>query len=168
MINSIEAFYSEAQQYVALFDAFAQKHELMGRTEADHICYKCDSRESFENLRTLFEHHSAFIYQSIISGRPIAYICMKEGVETKLGTIRFLELSDQKPDHSQRDGFDHIEAYPTTFSYEQMVQELEETETVLKVERPHHTTHDINIGDEFLFRCTHGPLLDKIKETEMF
>ena len=41
-----------------------------------------------------------------------------------IGTINFLELSDQKPDNSQRDGFDHIEAYAVGRSHAEMVKEL--------------------------------------------
>ena len=167
MITSIPDFYTESEKYTQLFNAFADKHTLAGRTKADHICYKCDSHESFERTRALFENESEYVYQSIISNRRIAIVRLKRGIETSLGTILFLELSDQKPDGSQKDGFDHIEVYPVTFPYEAMVAELEKNEHVIKVVRPHHTTHDIDIGDNFLFRCTEGPLIQKIIQSEM-
>ena len=47
-----------------------------------------------------------------------------------------------------------------------MVGELGESEKVVHVERPHHTTDDIDIGEGFLFRCTQGPLIEKIKHSE--
>ena len=115
----------------------------------------------------MFEDASEYIFQSIISRRRIAVIGIKRGIETSLGTINVLELSDQKPDGSQHDGFDHIEAYAVGRSYDEMVREFEACEKVIKVERPHHTTHDIDIGDKFLFRCTQEPLIEKIKRTEM-
>lgn len=166
-IKNIEEFYTGSKNYIEQFDAFAQKHTLVGKSAADHICYKCGSRESFEFLRTMFEKESLYIYQSIISGRPIAIVRFKKPIVCALGEINFLELSDQKQDGSQKDGFDHIEVYPTAMSYDEMVQELEKTETVVKVERPHHTTHDIDTGNGFLFRCTRGPLIEKIKSSEM-
>jgi hypothetical protein len=107
------------------------------------------------------------IYQSLISKRRIAIIRFKRGIETSLGTINFLELSDQKLDGSQHDGFDHIEAYAVGRAYDEMVKEFEANEKVIKVERSHHTTHDIDIGSGFLFRCTQGPLIKKIKNSEM-
>lgn len=166
MHTSLQKFYDAAQTHIELFNAFVQKYELKGRAKADHICYKCDSSHSFEEIRALFESQSAYIYQAIISGRRIAYIKMKEGIECKLNTISFLELSDQKPDRSQQEGFDHIEVYPIGSTYEEMVHSFQKTEKVIHVERPHHTTDDIDIGDGFVFRCTHGPLIDKIKQTE--
>lgn len=166
-MNSIEEFYAEAVRYAALFDSFAAKHALQGRVLPDHICYKCESTESFEQMRKLCEGASAYIYQSIISKRRIAIIRLSKSIQTSLGPIDFLELSDQKPDGSQHEGFDHIEAYPVGWSYEDMIAAFEQNETVEKVERPHHTTHDIDIGDGFLFRCTRGLLVEKIKATEM-
>jgi len=48
-----------------------------------------------------------------------------------------------------------------------MVARLAASEKIIKVERPHHTTHDIDIKDGFLFRCTQEPLVDKIRRDEM-
>ena len=166
-MKTITEFYEGSKKFIELFDAFAKKHELLGKAQADHICYKCDSKESFEQMRALFEGESDYAYQSIISKRRIAIIRLKVGIETALGTIFFVELSDQKPDNSQEDKFDHIEAYPVGWSYDDMVKIFEVSEKVVKVERPHHTTHDIDIGEGFLFRCTHGPLIEKIKTEEM-
>lgn len=167
MYTSIKQFFEESQKCTDAFDAFALKHDLVGKAQADHICYKCSSNESFEKIRALFESESLYMYQSIISGRRIAIVRFKEGIDSVLGVINFFELSDQKPDGSQKEGFDHIEVYPTAGTYEEMIAKLEETETVVKVERPHHTTHDIALDGGFIFRCEHEPLITKIKEGEM-
>jgi predicted metalloenzyme YecM len=167
MLNTIEDFYLDSEKYIKIFNEFIDKHSLINKSLPDHICYKCDSVESFESLRKILEKESKFIYQSIISERRIAYIKLKRGFETSLGTIYFLELADQKPDKSQINSFDHIEVYPTGLSYEDFVNDLAKTEKVIKVVRPHHTTDDIEIGGGFLFRCTEGPLLEKIKGSEM-
>ncbi|MEI7720109.1 MAG: VOC family protein [bacterium] len=169
MIQSIEAFYAGVGEYVAQFELFVKKHALEGVAKADHICYKCGSKESFEALRELFEPKdvSVYIYQAMISERRIAYIKLKKSIETSIGTIEFLELSDQKLNGSQVDGFDHIELYPTRISYDELVEQLEMSERVTKVERLHHTTHDIDTGGGFLARLTTGPLIEKIKTREM-
>ncbi len=165
--QTIKEFYTDSETYIQQFDAFAEKHGLIGRVAADHICYKCASAESFEHIRALFEHESEYMHQAIISNRRIVYIRLKYPISTTLGPIYFLELSDQKVDGSQKEGFDHVEIYPTAQSYEDTIAQLELFETVTKVERPHHTTHDIDIGGGFLFRCTEGPLIEKIKNSEM-
>ena len=166
-MKTIEEFYVQSQKYISLFNTFVNKHSLIGRAQVDHICYKCESKESFESMREIFEGEGRYIYQSIISKRRIAIIRLTKGIETSLGVINYLELSDQKPDNSQSDSFDHIEVYAVGRSYDEMIAELASSERVIKVERPHHTTHDIDIGSGFLFRCTQGPLIKKIRDSEM-
>lgn len=166
-IQTIEDFYADTQPYVELFNTFVAKHALAGKAAVDHINYKCDSAETYEHMRALFEHDSEYIYQSIISNRRIALIKLRRSIHTALGPMYLLELSDQKPDHSQTNRFEHIEAYPLAESYDSFVQSFAETETLIPHDRIHHSTQDIDMGQGFLFRCTPGPLIEKIKTGEM-
>ncbi|HVY72857.1 MAG TPA: VOC family protein [Candidatus Paceibacterota bacterium] len=166
-MTSIEEFYSGAVPYVELLSSFVSKHNLVGRAAPDHMCYKCGSRAKFEEMREMFEQNSKYVYQTIISGRRIAYIKLQTPIESVLGPIWFVELSDQKTDGSQKDAYDHIEVFATAMTYDEMVNEFKHAgQNVIHVERPHHTTDDVDIGG-FLFRCTQGPLIEKIKSKEM-
>lgn len=168
MISTLDQFYNEAAESAALLNAFAKKHDLANIARADHICYKCSSSNVFETMRMMFEFRSAYIYQSIISKRRIAYIKIPRSLSTSLGDINFLELSDQKLDGSQTDRFDHIELYPIGISYEELVQKIVRGgEVAEKVERPHHTTHDVKLDTGFLVRFEPDALVDKIKREEM-
>lgn len=167
LIQNVSDFYRQAEPLITRFEAFAQKHELYGQIVPDHIGYKCGSRTSFEKIRALFEQEGSFIYSSLISGRTIAYVRLKSVIISRYGPVGYLELCDQNSERSQRSGFDHIEAYPTGWSYEDMVSKLGQTEEVIKKERPHHTTHDIDIGQGFRFRATHEPLIEKIVREEI-
>lgn len=161
-------FYAAAARCAKEIDAFAQLHGLMGKVQGDHLCYKCDSKLSFEARREALEPETEYLHQTYISGRRIAYLKLKRPVETAIGPIRFLELSDQKPDGSQKDEFDHVELYPLVGTYDELVRTLERGgEKVIKVERPHHTTHDIELGSGFLIRLCAEPLVQKIKREEM-
>lgn len=164
---SIEEFYKGAEEHIAVFNNFVEVQGLVGDTAPDHICYKCDSKESFESIRALLEEHNEYLYQATIAGRRIMYTKLLKPFATALGDIYFVELADQKPDGSQVNKFDHIGVYATAYTYEDMVQKLEESAEVIKIERPHHTTHDIRLENGFIFRCTEGPLIEKIKNTEM-
>ncbi|MBL8031375.1 MAG: VOC family protein [Candidatus Doudnabacteria bacterium] len=166
-IRTVADFYTESQPYITLFNTFITKHALMGQAAVDHINYKCDSAETFEHIRALFEYDSEYIYQSIISNRRIALIKLRRSIPTGLGPIALLELSDQKPDHSQTNKFEHIEAYPLAKTYEDFLQLFATTETLIPHARVHHSTQDIDMGNGFLFRCTTGPLIEKIKTGEM-
>lgn len=164
-MNSLNEFYDSAKETLDKFLPFIEKHDLRKRAKADHICYKCASSESFEGIKRLFESESRWIYQSIISGRRIALIRLNSPLESVLGEIVLLELSDQKPDGSQTEGFDHIEAYALDRNYENLVNYLGSREVIVnEVKRPHHTTHDIKLDNGLIFRLTREPLADKVKK----
>lgn len=164
----IEEFYLESNRLVEKFNSFVDRNKLQDYTLADHICYKCGDSKTFESIRKILENESAFIYQSIISKRRISIIKFKNGIETALGPIFYLELSDQKPDGSQLSGFDHIEIYPKGISYEELIKRLENSgEKLVKVERPHHTTYDIVLEGNLSVKLSQEPLINKIKREEM-
>ena len=163
-----EQFYAEAKGLIEAVNAFATEHALAGIARADHVGYKCDTRKMYEELREMLEPESAFVYQSYISGRRIAVIKLNQPFETALGPVSTLELNDQKPDNSQRRGFDHVEVYPVSTSYETLVEKLRVQGAELEeVVRPHHTTYDIALGGPFKLKLTREPLVEKIKRDEM-
>jgi predicted metalloenzyme YecM len=167
MINAPEDFYKEAQAYAMRFDDFAaHQHRLQGHIVPDHICYKCGATESFEKELALLTENGVNTLRdmSIISGRRIAYVELTRWVDTLMGPIHYLELQEQKPDGSQKEGFAHIEAYPVDMNYDALIEMLRQGgEEVTEKVRPHHTTHEVNLGGDFFFVCTREPLIDKIE-----
>ena len=164
-MEKIEDFYESSKKIVSVFERFALDYDLVNFARADHICYKCGSSESFERIRRLFETNNLWIRQPILGGRRIAVIRLTNPIRTVLGDISLFELPDQKPDGSQTDGFHHIEVYPVGISYDQLVLHLQDGgHEVVEVKRPHHDTHDINMGNGFLLRLTKESLMDKIRE----
>ena len=133
----------------------------------DHISFKCGSRHSFECIRALFEASGANFWNATISGRGIAYIFLPESIKTSIGEIKFLELSDQKPDGSQEEGIDHVEVYlQDLFSSQnsviKMLGELGYGE-MIHTARPHHPTHDLIIDESGLeLRLEQRPLIEDI------
>lgn len=168
MIENREDFYQNALPLVSTVVEFLGKSDLQGTVKVDHFCYKCSSAEEYERLRSLLEWESEFVYQSFISERRISVMKLKESIPTRFGELIYLELSDQKPDNSQKSGFDHIEVYPLQGPLGILLQDLKKQgiETK-KVVRPHHTTYDIVLERGFLLRFEEEPLVEKIKREEM-
>lgn len=168
MLTTLEEFTKQAQEKIQIFNAWALEHHLSDKIIPDHFGYKCFSSEEFEQMRKLLENKSTFIYQSIISKRRIAIIKLKDPIETNCGLLLFFELSDQKPDGSQQSGFDHLEFFSKDGSEKNLIKYLENKNIqVKKVERPHHTTHDINLGESFIVRIEAYPLIEKIVREEI-
>lgn len=150
------------------FNAFCEQHGLIGKVQADHIGLKCSSNELYESQRKVFEHDSKFIYQSIISKRIISIVGLTHGLKTSVGSLNYLELSDQKPDGSQKDSIDHLEIIPVGISYQELVDDLTMKGVVLQEKiKPHHTTYDIVLASGFVIKLSREMLIDKIKRGEM-
>lgn len=166
MFPSVSAFFVAAEPFITAFDTWVAQYTPAAR--ADHICFKCGDTEEYEHLRALFESDSEYIYQSIISQRRIAIIKFTQPIQTRLGAIWYLELSDQKPDNSQARGFDHIELYPTTGTMQALGETLKAQGMPLEiVERPHHTTIDGAIHASFKIRLEPNALIEKIVQEEL-
>lgn len=168
-IRSVKEFFDGAQVSIQKFNQFIRGDgarnlsEMRAMVRADHISYKCDSQELFEQIRKFFEFNgnSSWIQQEIISKRRIALIQTNVYLQTEIGAIRLLELSDQKPDMSQKKGFDHIEVYPIMDLKTVMDHFMQKLGAVREV-RPHHTTYDISIDDEFKVRLSETSMMEKI------
>ncbi len=155
-------FIKQGEAAVVSFNVYsaAQLQDLVAGA-ADHICYKCSSSEEYEKIRSWFEEEGVFIYQTEISGRRIATIKLKQPFLTGWGPIEYLELSDQKPDGSQKSCWDHIEI--RTWYYDRTVNEVKQAGIdVMHKIRPHHATHEIALPNGFKFVFTNNMLVDKI------
>lgn len=165
MFRTVPDFYAGAKSVVEEFNKFISDYGLIELVVADHICYKVSSVDNFEEMRRTFEKDNKWLYQNIISKRRIATIRTNQHIETLVGKIDLVELSDQKPDGSQTDGFDHIEIYPVNLTYEDLVSNLKGRGLEVKeIVRPHHTTHDIKLNGGFIVRLTRDRLAEKIKK----
>lgn len=156
------------QNYLDKFGDFCKERSI--NTEGigvDHICYRCVSKEEFEEIRGVLEFEEAYIHQSIISKRRIAYVGFQEPLNSICGPVYYLELSDQKPDRSQVSSCDHIEPIPLNISFEEMKRRF--TETGLPIEennKPHHSTSDMYLPNGVTVKMSHEALVHTIIKSE--
>jgi predicted metalloenzyme YecM len=161
--------YTKLQDYITLFDTFCEQYSVDIRNILiDHVCYTCASSAEFEEVRSMFEFDDAFMHQSIISGRRIAYIGLGKPFSSSCGPVYYLELSDQKPNGKQSSKCHHIEPVPAGITYQDMLERF--VNTGLPVEesiKPHHSTHDIKLENGLHIRISRERLIQKISRDEM-
>jgi predicted metalloenzyme YecM len=168
MLENSHDLSQAAAPYLEEFNAFCQNSGIAEKVRADHLGLKCSTMEKYELQRRLFESDSRFMYQSIVSKRRISIVGLTAGLETIVGKLNYLELSDQKPDGSQKDQIDHLEIVSKEGSYEELISHLQAKGVIMKeIVRPHHTTYDIIMPSGFIVRLSHELLIDKIKREEM-
>ncbi len=164
---TIEEFYEQSQGLIDAVNAFDSRYSASAFAEIDHLCYRCGSHESYLALKELLWPVTVYRYESPIGRRAISLIRLKRTVPSQFGPIHFLELSDQKPDHSQVDGFDHVEIYPKVGSVSSLEHRFANLGTRFeKTVRPHHTTYDLKLPGSFSLKLCDEPLIEKIKENE--
>lgn len=165
MFESYEEFIAASSPYLEYCNQFIALHKLEAEVIADHICYKCQSREEYEHIRSILEASPSakYFYQINLSKRRVGYIGLEQSIPLKKGGIKYIELADAKADADEVYGFHHVEIYPLTMTYENFVILLQQRgeEAELK-ERPHHTTYDITLPNGFIIRLTDMPLIEKI------
>jgi len=75
----------------------------------DHICYRVETTERYEELRdTLRQEHEELI-EGIIGGRRIATFRLAEPLPYHHRAIPLLELPEPKPGSFYREGWEHVE-----------------------------------------------------------
>jgi predicted metalloenzyme YecM len=158
---TIKRFFEGADGLIAEVVKILAACGLERRCTLDHICYKCGSTEDYEGTKALFK--GAEIYEKSLSGRRVATIELPEPLLTCFGPIKWLELSDQKPDGSQLGRFEHIEVYSRVMSYESLVAQFRLKQADLKMHNVvHHPTWDVHLPGGYILRLTEGPLVHKI------
>lgn len=171
MFERFEVFAELSRPFVEACCQFAKRHGVQDRVVLDHICFKCASSADFESMRSLLERRppSAYLYQTYLAGRRVAYIGLLAGLPTSLGgALKCVELADKKPGATEQSGFHHVEIYPVGISRHALVVLLQQAGVNITLkERPHHTTYDIALPDGFLIRITDVPLIRKIAEREL-
>jgi predicted metalloenzyme YecM len=168
MLNNVADLEIVSKDKIEEFNAFCAHCELVGKVHADHIGLKASSADVYEKQRRLFEFGARFVYQSIISKRRISVIGLASGLPTAVGTLNFLELSDQKPEGTQKDSIDHLEIIPVTISYEDLVSVIGKSGYMVKeTVKPHHTTYDVILSSGFIVKLSREMLIDKIKKEEL-
>jgi hypothetical protein len=174
MLEYFRAWCEHRQRYHRPFDEYGCR--------IDHLSYKCVSVREYEDIRSRFEEHldgwraSRFIHQSIISGRRVAVIGLVDPIQTALGALRVLELSEPKPMRAEAYGYDHLEVAVRNVQlriaaevFSAVPKATGEPGVFVLKDRPHHATWDAAMpGDEargwppFILRLTSEPLAVKI------
>jgi hypothetical protein len=108
--------------------------------------------------------------QVVLAGRRVGYFSLTAGLPfgTHDDEVRFIELADRKPDHTDSPGFHHVELYPRVMAYDEFLQLMNDAgfRPVLRP-REHHTTHDISVADGPLLRLTNCPLIKRIAREQL-
>jgi predicted metalloenzyme YecM len=107
-----EELYFQANEFLDdLFDRLAKMNiSFPHHWDIDHICYRVDSLERYQQCRDAFQQLGNLLIESEVGGRPIATYKLFEPLWLKGGrSIDLVELPAPKRGRSVNEGFEHIE-----------------------------------------------------------
>jgi predicted metalloenzyme YecM len=77
--------------------------------DIDHLCYRSETLERYQILKSEFETIGELLVESEVNGRPISTFKLHEPFQMLGRTIALLELPAPKAGKPSKEGFEHIE-----------------------------------------------------------
>ena len=110
-------YYNEASLFLEkLFFELREKNVSFEKWDIDHLCFRTESLEHYEKIKTDFALFSDLLIESPVNGRPIATYKLKKAWRFHHHFIDLIEVPAPKPNKVVRPGFEHIEVvYPFSF-----------------------------------------------------
>ena len=75
----------------------------------DHLCYRVESQERYDQLLTLFSKEAMLLGESEVNGRMIAVFEFQKALQGSGWTVPYLELPAPKLGSSYSEGLEHAE-----------------------------------------------------------
>jgi uncharacterized protein len=101
-ISSPEDLLSNATIYM-------QKERFPANLICDHICYRVETIERYEELKELFKKYSHLANESLVNGRPICIFQLPSPIEASGIKTDCIELPAPKENSFYKEGWEHAE-----------------------------------------------------------
>ncbi|KAL3938713.1 MAG: hypothetical protein SGBAC_006426 [Bacillariaceae sp.] len=118
-MGTIHDVHADAKVFVAKLNilipqfvqAIEEKLPFVTNLEADHVCWRTETAESYEGLVSALKEYpgSDLLIESLIGGRPIATFELKEGIPCKGRRLNVLEIPSPKMGSPYSEGLEHVE-----------------------------------------------------------
>ncbi|WP_187271095.1 VOC family protein [Neolewinella aurantiaca] len=93
----------------ALFNELERSPGLLDHLQLDHLCYRVETTERYEELKSALLQDNELLVESPIKGRQISTFRMAEPFQFRGRDIWLLELPEPKPGSPYPEGWEHVE-----------------------------------------------------------
>ncbi len=106
-----ESFYQEAQLFLTFLEAQMTRTKVILKDHwtIDHICFRTETQESYEENKKFFSSLGDLLIESPVNGRLIATFKLHEAIHFLGREILLVELPAPKPNKAVKEGFEHVE-----------------------------------------------------------
>ena len=104
-------FQNQAKDFLSRLAGALERHRIFLEPswDIDHICYRTQSLEAYEQHKSTFLNFSQFLGEAVVSGRPISTFELKNPIWFQNRRIDLVELPAPKEGRPTQEGFEHIE-----------------------------------------------------------
>lgn len=92
-----------------IFAYLSEKEIAVDNYELDHICYRVETEESYQELKKALKNLGELLTESQIGGRAIASIKLAKPIIYQHRQIEVVELPAPKKGSFYKEGFEHVE-----------------------------------------------------------
>jgi len=92
-----------------IFNKLIQINLKVSQFELDHICYRVENVERYEQIKQILTDNAEFLSEEIISNRPISTFKLFEPIIYKNRKIYLIELPSPKAGKQYLEGYEHAE-----------------------------------------------------------
>jgi len=92
-----------------IFVYLSEKGIVVDTYELDHICYRVETEERYQELKTALRNLGELLTESQIGGRAITSIKLVESIIYQNRKIEVIELPAPKKSSFYKEGFEHVE-----------------------------------------------------------
>lgn len=104
-----------------VFSALKNDGIAVSDYELDHVCYRVETKERYDELKELLKKHGTLLAENMIAGRPIAVYKLNKPFVYKDRKICCIELPSPKQGSKYREGFEHVE-FVINMSFEEFIK----------------------------------------------
>jgi len=109
-LNTIEGVLGDATLFLKkVFAALKKDNINVSEYELDHICYRVDMVERYNELKQEILNYGSLLSESQIGGRAISTFKLNEPIIFENREIRCIELPSPKEGSFYPEGYEHVE-----------------------------------------------------------
>lgn len=121
-----QSFYESAQEFVQKVERVFDEERIYLKHdwEIDHLCYRVESQERYEELKNEFSKFSELLIESLVNGRNIATYRLQEPIPLLGFDVELVELPAPKPGKLVQEGFEHFEIVAPSDNFDELSKEF--------------------------------------------
>ncbi len=164
MTNILWTKINSPQDLLSTTAIFLREKDLPTNLVCDHICYRVETLERYEELKTFLREHSHLANESLVNGRPICIFELPSPLKFAGIQTTCIELPAPKETTFYQEGWEHAE-FVTGSDIKEWIRKFPQlTFDTKAINKPINAEISLTISEKYKIKFHEKHILDVIKE----